>query len=183
MSSTTKYALILAAGFVLGAWLTWWQFRPLTVIESAAPAVRQVDGSLVAERSPGAIPVIAAVPAGTKPVRTAEIRVKAKPAAGSGAGCSCDPVTVNTTLVRERDGAQRLVVSSPDGEVVGAVDSPLEPLQIQRPAPWAAGATYGTGERAGMFLDRDVGPFRVGAEVDQTGGDDWQARVRVGWRF
>lgn len=183
MSNITKYALILAAGFVLGALLTWWQFRSLTVIEAVAPAVRQVDGSLVAERSPGAIPVAAAVPAGTKPVRTAEIRVKARPAVGSGAGCSCDQVTVNTTLVRERDGAQRLVVSSPDGEVVDAVDSPLESLQIQRQTPWAAGATYGTGARTGMFLDRDVGPFRVGAEVDQAGGEEWQARVRVGWRF
>lgn len=182
MLNITRYALLLAAGFVLGALLTWWQFRPLTVIETAAPAVRQVDGSLVAERAPGVIPVAAAVPTGTKPLRTAEIRVKAKPVAGSGAGCSCDPVTVNTTLVRE-SGGQRLVVSSPDGEVVSAVDSPLEPLQIQRQTLWAVGATYGTGARSGMFLDRDVGPFRVGAEVDQAGGGDWQARVRLGWRF
>lgn len=183
MSGIAKYVLIMAAGFVLGAMLTWWQFRPVTVIEVATPAVRQTDGSLVAERAPGAIPVAATVPAGTKPMRTAQIRVKAKPAAGSGAGCSCDQVTVNTMLVRESGGGQRLVVSSPDGEVVRAVDSPLEPLQIQRPALWAIGGTYGTGSRAGAFVDRDVGPFRLGAEIDQAAGEDWQARIKVGWRF
>lgn len=183
MSSITKYALIMVAGFALGALLTWWQLRPVVVIERAEPAMRQADGSLIAERAPGGVPATATVPIGTKPVRTARIRVKPQLAAGSGVGCSCDPVTVNTELVSESGGGQRLVVSSPNGEIVSAVDSPLVPLQMSHVTPWAAGGTYGTGGRVGAFVDSDVGPFRVGMEVDQTGGEDWQARVRVGWRF
>lgn len=170
-------------GAVCGAVSVWHFYQPALVTESVAVAVRQADGSLVAERAPGAIPAAKQIPPGAKPVRTAEIRVRSKPAAGSAVGCSCDPVTVHTTLVRESGGGQRLVVSSPDGEVVSAVDSPLESLQVQRVRPWAVGGTYGTGGRAGAFVDRDVGPFRVGAEIDQAAGDAWQARLRVGWRF
>lgn len=173
----------LLAGFLLGVWVTWCSLRPQLVVEASAPAEVQADGSLVAERAPGALRPAQQLPAGAQPARVASIRVQPKPLPGSPAGCDCEQVVVDTTLVREAGGGQRLVVSAQGGQLLDAVDSPLLPEVVVRPLPWAAGVTYGTGGRAGVFVDRDAGPFRVGAEVDQADGEAWQVRVRVGWRF
>lgn len=179
--SVVVFACLL--GVVCGATGGWWLARPVAVIEVPAPAVRQADGSLLAERAPGALKPAQQLPAGTVAARVARISVQPVPLPDAPAGCDCEQVVVDTTLVREAGGGQRLVVSAQGGQLLDALDAPVLPEVVVRPSPWAAGVTYGTGGRAGVFLDRDAGPWRVGAEVDQAGGDEWQARVRVGWRF
>ena len=170
-------------GFLLGVWMTWLFHAPLAIVETAAPAAIQSDGSIVAARAPNAVKPKQVIPKGAEPVRVARVAVKPRPVPTAPAGCDCEPVVVDTTLVREKTGGSRLLVSTAGGQLIDAIDSPLVPDVVARNAPWAAGATYGTGGRVGAFIDRDMGPIRLGAEVDQASGESWQARVRVGWRF
>ena len=176
-------ALACALGCVSGLVSGWWLYRPVVVIEAAAPAVRQADNSLIAERAPGELKPAQQIPSKTTPVRVAQVRIKPKVIAGSDENCGCEPIIVDSTLVRSGDGGQRLVVSAVGGDVLSAIDSPLDPLTLTRLTPWAAGGSYGTGGRVGAFIDRDLGPLRVGAEVDQASGADWQVHVKVGFRF
>ena len=40
------------------------------------------------------------------------------------------PVTVDLSLVREKDGSKRVVASSPDGAIVSGLDIPIETLTL-----------------------------------------------------
>lgn len=172
----------LILGLVLGVAGTMHFYKPVMTTEAAAPAAVQSDGSLIVQRAPDALKPKQIVPAGSKAVRVERVVIQAKPIVKDGR-CGCDPATLDLTLVKQHDGTQRAIVSSDDGKITSALDSPLAPDLVQQSHPWAVGATYGTGGRAGAFVDRDVGPLRVGLEADQAYGADWQARVRAGWRF
>ena len=86
--------------------------------------------------------------------------------------------------MRDGDGGQRVIASSPDGEVVGGVDVPITPaLIVPEPKRWAAGISYAPAEKSGgVWIDRDIARVRLGAElVQQDGGIS--GRVRVGITF
>ncbi|MBI5888195.1 MAG: hypothetical protein HZB82_05730 [Deltaproteobacteria bacterium] len=94
-------------------------------------------------------------------------------------------MTVDLSVVKMPDDTRRVVASSPNGEVVGGVDIPVE---AARPVPavpkWAAGMSVNLLDRMpGVFIDRDFGPFRMGAEINRVSGAGMDARVRVGVRF
>jgi hypothetical protein len=50
----------------------------------------------------------------------------------------CPPVRVDLSLIRLKDKSQRVLASSPDGQVVGGIDVPIAPLQLPRVARWTA---------------------------------------------
>ena len=93
----------------------------------------------------------------------------------------CPALTVRLDLV-DKDKGQRVIASSPDGEIVGGIDIPREPYITHKQPKWAIGATYASDKSGdnviGGFVDRDFGPFRVGVEADQD-----SIRVRAGVRF
>jgi len=100
----------------------------------------------------------------------------------------CPPVTVNIDLVRDEAGQQRAVASSPDGEILAALDIPKEDVAAPVTQPkWAAGANFEPFKQTvGAWVDRDLGPFRVGAEVNQLRNGNFgelEGRVKVGIRF
>lgn len=169
----------LFAVLVVGGVALWGLTRePAAVPEvtSPAPAVRQADGSLEAERAPPTRPPAprAILPKGA--VRERAARIVATPAAGASS------VEVDTELVR-LGSQRRLIVSSPDGTIDTAVDIPIEPALIPpSPRPWAAGLSYGTDHAVGVWLERDVGRLRLGAELSKGAGRP-RAEIRVGMAF
>jgi len=168
-------ALLFIVALVMG-WALW-PAKPVPEIVAPAPAVRQADGSLEAERAPDPHPAPAPhiIPKGFHEVRRESVIVAPAPAASS--------VQVDLSLVS--DGTQqRVVASSPDGQVVKAIDIPIQPVLMPPPAkPWAAGLSYDTRHAVGIWVDRDVGRLVVGAALSRLPDGKTEAQVRVGVRF
>jgi hypothetical protein len=99
----------------------------------------------------------------------------------------CPPVTVNIDLVTEKDGQQRAVVSSPNGKILAALDVPRENAATPpTPKLWAVGALYNpVRQTAGVAVERDIGPFRIGADLMQRGMGRFptEPTIRALWRF
>ncbi len=91
-------------------------------------------------------------------------------------------VEIDTELVR-MGNRRELHVSSPDGTIDTAVDIPIEPALIPPPPkPWAAGLGYTTQREVGIWVERDVGRLRFGAEVLKGAGVP-RVEIRVGVAF
>ena len=173
----------IEAGVVLLALLAagvWWITRdppPVPEVITAAPQVRQADESVIAERAPDAKPAPPRhiLPKGAVEERRETIVVAPAPAASS--------VEVDLSLVRMPDNGRRVVASSPDGTVVSAIDIPIE-AGLVPPAPkqWAAGLSYDTQRAVGVWVERDIGRLRLGAEVAKGAGAP-RAEIRVGVTF
>lgn len=178
-TAATLAALLIGA--LAGYWLHGTELpRP----ESTAPAaaVRQEDGSMIAERAPPAAdkplaPAPHTVPKGMTEERRIAVDVQSKQA-------DCDPVRVDLSLVRDGEG-RRVIASSPDGTVTQALDIPIGPALMPAPVrKWAAGGSWNPGDRTyGLWLERDMSRFRLGAEVAQDPRGGLQAAVRVGWTW
>ncbi|MDO9007212.1 MAG: hypothetical protein Q7U80_03225 [Thiobacillus sp.] len=182
----------IAAAILSAAALGWWLGQPKPVQETAAPEVRQADGSVVLERRPDprAKPK-QQIPRKAKVERVAQVTVQ--PDAIAEPGKPCPPVTVDMTLIREPDGMRRVLASSPDGKMVGGLDVPIEnAAPPAEPKRWAAGLSWSlSSQTAGVWIERDVPVFskvvRLGAEVNQAhaaiNSSGVDARLRVGFVF
>lgn len=196
-----RYLLAAALGFCLA----WWIHKPRVIVETAAPSVELPSGGLVIERAPQApVPTTvkqAAKEAGGKLERAVTITVQPKPiqtppvaavepsspvgpaAPAAAPGCSCEPVTVNLGLIRMPDRTRRVVATS-DGQILSALDIPVEALDGSRLRLWAAGVSYEPVRRDyGAWVERDLGPFRLGVDVQARHVGGLTAIVRVGIRF
>lgn len=200
-----KLYLALAVGLaLLVAWGCWELWKPTPRRpEVYHPAVAQSDGSVVLETKPDptAKPK-QVIPKGAKVERTASVTVQptatiTPPVVHGGyynysssqpvAATPCPPVTVDLSLVRMPDQSRRVVASSPDGAVVGGVDIPVEDA-APPPAPklWAAGIAVDPLRRTGgVFVDRDLGFLRLGAQLNQRelGGLPDQLWIKAGIRW
>lgn len=88
--------------------------------------------------------------------------------------------TVDMSLIREKDGSKRVIASSPDGEIVGGLDIPIETLTYKSRV-WAAGISVDPVHQVGgVWVERDIGRIRVGAEVGANRYHDFETRLRVG---
>lgn len=190
--------LLLALVFAIagGAVLAMWLAKPENVMETPAPAEVQADGSVKLGRQPDpAAKPKHHIPRDAKVERIAQVKVQpSKPSPE--AGKPCPPVTVDMTLIREKDGGRRVLASSPDGQVVGGIDVPIEPM-MQPPASrkWAAGLSIEPVRQTfGAWVDRDVDiplvdlAIRIGIELNQTrvqtsAPDGIEGRVRLGIAF
>lgn len=82
----------------------------------------------------------------------------------------CPPVTVDLSLVEMPDKSQRVIASSPDGNILGGVDIPVRDAEPQpEPKLWAVGAAISTTRNFGIWLDRDIGFIRAGIQGNTTG--------------
>ncbi len=205
---------VLVLGVALGLWGGWKLWRPQSrpKPETYAAATTQKDGSVVLERKPDPKAKPAQdVPKGAVVERVVQVVVRPGPAvlpsipaeAPSSLGSipaaflapsvphECPPVRVDLTLVRMPDQTRRVVASSPDGQVVGGVDIPVEASKPVRDLKWAAGTSYEPGDKTwGLWADRDVGFLRVGLEANQIrlpaqlgGRTTIEGRIRAGIRF
>lgn len=183
-----KYAaaaiLILLVATAAGgaAGYHWWikKYGPQPEVVTATPAVQQPDGSVVVERKPNRKPAKAPHAIPRKAIEERRVSVTVQPT-----DKDCPPVTTNLSIVRQGDG-RRVIASSPDGQVLEAIDIPIEPVLMVKPKkPWAAGISYSLAdETAGLWLERDIGKLVIGADLyglsDDRGVD---ARIRIGMRF
>ncbi len=210
MNDATKGAIllstILAAGIAVGLGIGWKLWSPKApVVETYAPQVKQPDGSLVLERKPQADAKPAQqLPQGAKLERVVQVTVQpnqppANPVSPRPSGSDvlapaetrppCPPVRVDLSLVRMPDLTRRVIASSPDGQVVGGVDIPVEAARPVRTLKWAAGGSWDPANKTyGGWLERDLGPLRLGADLHQVrepagGRVTWAGMVRAGIRF
>ena len=175
--------LLIFCGLLIGAWLGW-NLHPEPPLQREdtrpAVAVRQPDGSLVAQRAPPP-PHIPAPPhqlqRGSREQRRITVTVQPKEEA-------CPPLRPDLSLV-EQQGSRRVIASSPDGHVMDALDLPLTPDLVSTPRRlWAAGASLDLDRsRPGLWLDRDLGRFRLGAELVLEENGALQARGKLGFTF
>lgn len=155
---------------------------------SAAPAVAQSDGSQLVERAPVTADQPPPKPPHKLPKRAKRERAIAatvQPAPPTADG-KCKPVKIDLSLIRIDDG-RRVVVSATDGTIIDAIDIPIERGMTPVERKWSAGVSYDPfGESPGAWIERDIGRFRIGADVyqDRAGTNlGMAARVRVGWTF
>jgi hypothetical protein len=148
----------------------------LMVLATAHRAIAAAH-SVIAERAPEAHPAPPRhiVPKGAVEERRETIVLAPAPAASS--------VEVGLSLVRMLDNGRRVVASSPDGTMVSAIDIPIE-AGLVPPAPkkWGIGLSYYTQRSVGVWVERDIGILRLGAESAKGSGRA-RAEVRVGIAF
>lgn len=143
-------SFLLGAAIGAGAIYFW---PATTVVETAKPAERQADGSLIAERAPSAThKPTHTIPKGGKVER--DIRVNVQTTGRP----DCPMCTVDLSLVKLPDDTHRIIASSPTGEVLNALDVPRVPSIVDREKPWGVGAMYNG--RWGVLVLRE---FRFGS--------------------
>lgn len=175
----------LAAG-IAGCWALWHPRTPK--LETHKQEERQKDGSLILERQQttdektarAQIPVAPMTPKGAKLERLGKLEILPKlpptPTAGPGipgpgavAPEAPKPLEVDVAIVKEKDGSQRLIGSSPDGTVVGGLDIPIGPPAPPVPSfKWAAGIDYtitSFGNIKSLVVQRQLGPMVLQAHA------------------
>lgn len=152
---------------------------PVTVKEDARAAGGRVERAVSVTVRPNPLPtptVVGEVPA-------APSEKGAEPAIA--AACACEDVVIDLGLMRMDDGTRRVTARARGGVIVGGIDIPVDAVRMVRPKPWAVGLTVSmdmSRRRAlGAFVDRDLGPLRLGLEVSQRDGGT--ATLRAGIRF
>jgi hypothetical protein len=186
-------SIFVVIGMVIGVIIGWalWFSKPSK--ESAAMAVVQSDSSIILSRS-GETPDSAAphiIPKGATEVRRIQVVVQPSrgivvrgdsseavglirsnenpPMAMAVDSCDCPPIRVDLSLVRMPDKTGRVIASSPSGKILSGIDFPLESLgESPTSRPWAAGISFDTDRRLGAFVERDLGPFRIGLDASTT---------------
>lgn len=179
-----------AAGVIVGLCAGWflWRSEP-PIPEPHAHEVRLDSGALVLEREPEARVPMLVVDAVKELGRGAELEravtITVQPKAKVTDEIACPPLNLDLGIVKMPDETRRVIATSRDGEIVGGLDIPIAPAKTFKELKWAAGAVYDPQYKDyGAFVDRDVGPFRVGLEVVKSRVDgDLTGLVRVGIRF
>jgi hypothetical protein len=184
LSLRTKLESAAVVAAIAGSVLAWayWPAKPVPEVITAAPEVRQADGSMELRRAPDANPAPPPhiLPKGFHEERREQFTVAPAPAA---AASGCPPVRVALSVVSD-DRQHRVIASSPDGQVVDAVDIPIQPVLMPPAArPWAAGMSFDTRHAVGIWVDRDVGRLVVGGALSRLPDGKTEAQVRVGVRF
>ncbi len=177
MTSTLKRELAFLAAVVVlammvSAYFTWLLTKPKVVIETAAPAVVQADGSVIAEKAPDAsAKPKQIIPKGARVERIFQVKAKGQGIKlPSGETKDCPPVTIDMSLVRQEDGSKRVLVSSPDGQISKSLDIPVENVTAPAEAKkWGAGILFNpVSQTGGVWIDRDIGRIRLGVQLNQT---------------
>ena len=186
----TVVAFLAVVGAAIAVVLLWPHPKP--VVETAKPAVVQSDGSTILERTdtqPEAKPPHV-VPKGASVERVVQVKVKPKvviadgikdaPSLSPDAKPANNPITIDLSLVRLTDDTKRVIASSPDGEIVGGMDIPIETLTY-KPRVWAAGISVDPMHQVGgVWVERDISRIRLGVDAGVNKFHDFETRLRVG---
>jgi len=96
----------------------------------------------------------------------------------------CPPIDISLALILDKDQQQRVEAYSPNGDIVGGIDIPVRDITIPKEAKkWAVGMSYNTLEVKGLWVERDVGRIRLGAEVVSLPVVGEVYTARVGFTF
>lgn len=188
-ASLAVAGVVVVSALAIGYWLG----RPAPVVETPAPAITQADGSIALPRAPDAkAKPKHMTPRGAKVERVGQITAQGEtpPEIAACTSAKCPPVTIDTSLVRMDDGSKRVIVSSPDGQILAGVDIPVETAAPPpEPPKWAVGLSLDPiRQTPGIWIERDIWRVRAGAEINQVkqradGPSSAEIRLRVGWTF
>lgn len=206
MTERLYWTIVLALsiiGAAVAVVLLWPHPKP--VVETAKPAVVQSDGSTILERTdtqPGFKPaqvvpkgatvervvhvtvhpkikVASGIQGGT-PTKQTALRLDDKQSLSPDAKPANNPITVDLSLVRLKDDTKRVIASSPDGEIVGGMDIPIETLAY-KPRVWAAGISIDPVHQVGgVWVERDISRIRLGMDAGINKFHDFETRLRIG---
>lgn len=183
----------LLIGTALGLGIGYKFYRPVQIIEAAAPEQRLEDLNVVVlQRLPENVapPVSkevkkAAKKVGGKLERVQTVTLQPKPKEGSPDGCECEEIKVEVGTVDTGDG-KRTVVHTDDATVTGGTDIPLEPYQAVKDLKWEVGVIVPAEnpEGVGGYVSRKLGPFSLGVQaVKPYAEEGYTAMATVGIRF
>lgn len=204
--------VVLLAGIAIGLALGYhlWHQPAVASTASVRPAVVQSDGSVQLARVPMAEPGPAPhiIPKGAREERRARVVVRPEPLSSNPGSldkvsglldkdhpehnlemvCSCDPIAVDLSLVRHRDGSSGIVASADGGTVdpAASIDTPIlqdEPADYRR----AVGVTWRpspAGDVYGAIYQQDIAHrLRVGAGLVHEPGDGLRGELQVLLRY
>ena len=163
-----KAASLIALGFVAG----WGLYHPrLAPYQGHADAIRQADGSLIAQRDTvtareaAKLPNAPQLPKGAKLERAISATIQLHSLPGLPKDAPLPQVHIDASLVKMSDGGERVVIKSPDGDVVSATDLVVAPPRgLSAERGWGVGGFWNPSTRAwGPIITKDLGPFRLGA--------------------
>ena len=206
LNLTGKGVQVVWAGSVivsllLGMEIGWKLWHPKTIHEVSAPAQRQNDGSLILEKQPNTEAKPAQqIPKGAIVERI--VYVNAQPHAetitipGSNVMVpSAQPLQnplhamrLDMTLIRLPDGTRRMIASSPDADITGGMDIPVEDAQpLPKELKYSAGVVLGKSS-IGALITRDISFMRLGLEVTRNTyalpmRTSWEGRISLSVRF
>jgi hypothetical protein len=183
----------LLIGTALGLAIGYKFYRPVQIIEAAAPEEKLEDLNVVVlQRLPENIapPVSkevkkAAKKVGGKLERVQTITIQPKPSEGAPAGCSCDEIKLEVGTVDTGDG-KRAVVHTDNATIINGTDIPLEPYQAVKDLKWEVGAIVPmeNPKGVGAYVSRKAGPFSVGIQASKPfENEGYTAMATVGIRF
>lgn len=199
-------AVAAIVGVIAGMLIGWGLWRPKPQkAETYAPAISQEDGSLVAERKPmkaEEVKIPHTLPKGATAERTGDVvfrpsaemmgRTNGEPRQEGAESLPVMPeLNIDWTLAKTKDDGTRMIFSSKDGEIISATDIPIVTPEKPRRLPWAAGGSWNPVDRTfGGWIQRDLGPFVVGAQVFQVKhhtisptSAKWSGQITAGIRF
>lgn len=143
------------------------QAKPATAIPKGSKLVRKVSVTIQAKNPIQTI-------SGSVTVETVQEEAKSamkamSPAPVAAAESPCPPVTVDLSVVENQDETTSVIVASPDGTILGGVDIPVKnAASVAEQPKWAVGLVGDPIRRlGGVFVDRDLGPFRLGVQANQ----------------
>lgn len=205
LPSLKTVGLSLAGGALIGFGLGYAVYHPTTPLATEKPRSEILlpgpgGGRVVEERPAVKLPpppglpkadVVRTITVEVKPL-VAGVVVAPTPTDGKAVedGYAAEPIKVRLDLIREQDGHLRAVATSENGEVVGALDVPVEtrPIVVATPSPrmthWAAEV-----ERV-IPLDRLLAPswggaihYEHGPYIGGIGANRYEVRASFGVRF
>lgn len=216
LQTLRKYWPILISVVITLA-LSWQLWKPKPPVqETYKPEVKQDDGSIILEKKPDAkAKPTATIPKGSVIERVVKFKVQAKTPISdvntqvevtekvavkamskapiesakteAALACFCPPVDVEMVLIRNSDQTRSVILKSDNGEILNAVDIPVELAKpIQEQPKWAVGAVIDPFKQTyGAFIDRDLGFMRLGAQLNQRKQGDIPNEVwlKAGIRF
>lgn len=171
--------LLVAVSGGVGYWIGSSR-APVPEDMTPASAQRQHDRSLILARIPDTKPKPPPhiIPHGDKEIRRVTTTLQPQ----SGTGCTCKPIDLTTSLVRE-GGGLRVIQSAAGADITGGIDTPIVPLDLASVRLWAAGPSYDPfGRSWGGWIERDFGRLRAGADVYSDDGRP-ALRLRIGFNF
>lgn len=192
------YLLTAVCGAALGLTTGWMIFdgkrnQSIPTVQIYQPQTIQSDGSIVLEKKPtdSATPR-ATVPAHSDVQRVVQIQVKPRMLPtidGAAPVTDPSPIDLEVSIIKNKDGQTRAIVSSTNGDVIGGIDIPVQEKSSKVAPKWAVGVTYNLCNKSyGAFVSRDLGPFVAGiiiekSKIAQSEVTSLSASVTLGVRF
>ena len=96
----------------------------------------------------------------------------------------CPPIDISLALILDKDKQQRVEAYSINGDIVGGIDIPVRDITIPKEVKkWAVGMSYNTLQVKGLWVERDIGRVRLGAEAQSAPMYGNVYTARVGFTF